>query len=361
MDIVRATSEYEAWLAARTSLVAADLAVRHREMAAAPFTFLRGAFYRWCQVWPQLCPHLARAPSVLAVGDLHIENFGTWRDGEGRLIWGVNDFDEAYPLPYTNDLTRLATSANLARQSGHLKIALMEICDALLEGYGKCLDAGGRPFVLAEQHGWLRETALAALRPPDRFWPALEALPPAAEPVPDDVLATLQAQLPDPALPLRLSHRTAGIGSLGRQRVVAQAEWRGGLIAREAKALLPSAWTWAQGSSDATIHYQTILERAVRCPDPFVTMHGAWVLRRLAPDCTRIELESLRAPWNEDHLLRAMGWETANIHLGSPESVAALKDDLKKRPAGWLRDAASTMTAATLGDWQEWKKHAQRL
>jgi len=32
---------------------------------------------------------------VLAVGDLHVENFGTWRDAEGRLIWGVNDFDES--------------------------------------------------------------------------------------------------------------------------------------------------------------------------------------------------------------------------------------------------------------------------
>ena len=57
---------------------------------------------------------LARAPRALAVGDLHVENFGTWRDVEGRLIWGINDFDEAWRLPYTNDLVRLATSALLA-------------------------------------------------------------------------------------------------------------------------------------------------------------------------------------------------------------------------------------------------------
>ena len=44
------------------------------------------------------------------VGDLHVENFGTWRDVEGRLVWGVNDFDEAYALPYTNDLVRLVAS-----------------------------------------------------------------------------------------------------------------------------------------------------------------------------------------------------------------------------------------------------------
>jgi uncharacterized protein (DUF2252 family) len=25
-----------------------------------------------------------------------VENFGAWRDVEGRLIWGINDFDEAW-------------------------------------------------------------------------------------------------------------------------------------------------------------------------------------------------------------------------------------------------------------------------
>ena len=50
---------------------------------------------------------------VLAIGDLHLENFGTWRDAEGRLVWGINDFDEAWALPYTNDLIRLATSARM--------------------------------------------------------------------------------------------------------------------------------------------------------------------------------------------------------------------------------------------------------
>jgi uncharacterized protein (DUF2252 family) len=64
-------------------------------MAQAPFSFLRAAFYRWLQVFPETCPDLAEAPVLLAVGDLHIENFGTWRDVDGRLVWGVNDFDEA--------------------------------------------------------------------------------------------------------------------------------------------------------------------------------------------------------------------------------------------------------------------------
>ena len=78
-------------------------------MAQDALSFLCATFYRWAQLFPALCAKLARAPKVLGIGDLHVENYGTWRDAEGRLVWGINDFDEACPLPYTNDLVRLAT------------------------------------------------------------------------------------------------------------------------------------------------------------------------------------------------------------------------------------------------------------
>ncbi len=55
---------------------------------------------------------------MLAVGDIHVENFGTWRDAEGRLVWGVNDFDDAARMPYAIDIVRLATSAVLAEVRG---------------------------------------------------------------------------------------------------------------------------------------------------------------------------------------------------------------------------------------------------
>ena len=51
--------------------------------------------------FPEKCPELTSATKVLSVGDLHFENFGTWRDKEGRLAWGINDFDEAFELSYT--------------------------------------------------------------------------------------------------------------------------------------------------------------------------------------------------------------------------------------------------------------------
>jgi len=124
-------------------------------MKAAVFPFLRATFYRWAQIWPKVCPDLAQAPHVLAVGDLHVENFGTWRDVEGRLIWGVNDFDETHPMAYANDLVRLAASAHLAAEAGHLPLKHKDICDSVLEGYREGLRLGGMPFVLGENNDWL--------------------------------------------------------------------------------------------------------------------------------------------------------------------------------------------------------------
>src|SRR5258708_4042659 len=132
IDIREATRGYERWLGARMRLVTADLRLKHREMSRAEFPFLRATFYRWCQLWQKLAVGERRAPAVLAVGDLHIENFGTWRDAEGRLVWGINDFDEAAILPWSQDLVRLAASAHVAITSEHLAIKRREACEAIL-------------------------------------------------------------------------------------------------------------------------------------------------------------------------------------------------------------------------------------
>jgi uncharacterized protein (DUF2252 family) len=110
MNIVKATKKYEDWLGLHIPIVGRDLRLKHEQMAAALFPFFRATFYRWVQVWPEVCAELDRVPHILSVGDLHVENFGTWRDTDGRLVWGVNDFDEACVFPYTMDLVRLATS-----------------------------------------------------------------------------------------------------------------------------------------------------------------------------------------------------------------------------------------------------------
>src|SRR5579859_4873541 len=164
MDIKQFTAAYEKWLGKKIPLLPADLKLKHQRMAEGVFPFLRATFYRWAQLWPETCPELANSPAILAVGDLHVENFGTWRDSEGRLIWGINDFDEVCEMPYAVDLVRLAVSSFLATAEGTGVCEPSNACDALLEGYAEGIARGGQPFVLEEHHQGLRALALNELR-----------------------------------------------------------------------------------------------------------------------------------------------------------------------------------------------------
>jgi hypothetical protein len=350
MKIAKATDQYEAWLRRHLRLIPQDLDLKHQQMRSAVFPFLRATYYRWAQTWKEICGESARGATVLAVGDLHVENFGTWRDIEGRLIWGINDFDETWELPYTNDLIRLATSALVSDMGTEPKEGIA----ALLQGYLQGLESGGKPIALAEHHPALREMATARLHEPEKYWEKLNALPDVAEGPPAGALKALARMMPERGLHWRVAHRIAGLGSLGRERFVALAEWRGGSVAREAKALAPSACVWAaRGKGAAPLHYQELLDTAVRCKDPFVRVRRNWVVRRLAPDCSRIELSMLPRNRDEIRLLHAMGLETANIHLGSRKASVLIKD-LTNRPRGWLFQAARKMEKAVRADWQEW-------
>ena len=360
MNIIEATAEFERWLARQLPIIKQDLALKHQHMAEAAFPFFRATFYRWLQLWPELCGDLVKAPTVLGVGDLHIENFGTWRDEEGRLIWGVNDLDEAWPAPYTLDLVRLTASVYVAIWEDHLSVTRREASEAIEEGYRDALAAGGRAFILAEDHRWLRLLALGKLRDPVHFWDKLQHLPPYTAKPPEEARRLLEEALPSPQKQYQLKRRIAGLGSLGHPRILAVSRWRGALIAREAKAIRPSAWVWVKKANSTEIHCEELVRRSIRVPDPWVRFHGRWVVRRLAPDCSRIELASLSKDRDEARLLYSMGWETANMHFSTPHAIPGVKRDLAARRGKWLRKAAKTMYAATLEDWKDWKRGWKR-
>jgi uncharacterized protein (DUF2252 family) len=356
MDIIEATSAYERWLARHIPLVRADLAEKHRRMRLGLFLFMRATFYRWCQLWGAGAGELARASRVLSVGDLHVENFGTWRDSEGRLIWGINDFDEATTLPWTQDLVRLAVSANLAVAGDHLRIRRRLACDAILEGYRDGIAGGGRPFVLEEGNAWLRRIATAELRDPRVFWRKLNALPTTRR-IDRGAAAVIDAAMPARGLAPRHAHRLAGIGSLGRPRFVGLACWGGGLVAREAKRMAPSARDWATSAPAPSrpVPYQRIIDRAVRVVDPTVQVAGHWLVRRLAPHCARIELVDLPDGRNEERLLYAMGFETANVHLGSKAAATAVRRELHGSPRRWLQEISGKLAVEIARDWKRWR------
>jgi hypothetical protein len=355
MGIIEATRDYEKWMRRHAAVVKDQLTAKHREMAKDLICFMRGTFFRWAQLWPEVCPELQRASRVLAVGDLHIGSFGTWRDRYGRLVWGIDDFDEAHPLPYTNDLVRLAASASIDGKDGEIPVRTKKLCDLVIDGYREGLKSGGQPFVLEERHKWLRKLALNCLDVPAGFWAKLDRLPPSRSPIPNSVERALRSMLPA-AVPFHVRRRIAGVGSLGHPRYVAVAEFCGGQFAVEAKEAIPSACSWADSSGNRRIYYQRALDSAVRSGDPFVRLDGKWLLRRLAPDSADLEIGSLGDVREEERLLHAMAWEAANIHLGSSHSSKRRLDDFNKRPAKWLRSAVSDMLSIMTKDWKEWKK-----
>ncbi len=358
MDVVTATTDYERWLGGFCSLHMPDVEYKHARMSEPtdPFPFFRGTYYRWAEWWPAVCADEADAPRVLACGDLHVENFGTWRDANGRLCWGVNDFDEADELPYTNDLIRLAASACVAGDAGYLGIKLGWVCRAILTGYCEGLTSGGLPFVLEERNPELRVLAMAGERKPVRFWKKLTALldEPAAR-LPATARAILTKALPEAGLATQVRFRAGvGMGSLGRPRYVMLAEWTGGWVAREAKAVVPPATAWAGGSGKSS-RMAELVACAVRAPDPFYQPGSHWVVRRLAPQCSRIEIGLLASAEDVLRVFWAMGAETANVHLGTPGAKTQILRDLKHRPHKWLLTFAKKTADRVVEDWREWR------
>ena len=352
-----ATASYETWMRSCTKILQSDLRSKHEQMKESPFGLLRGAFYRWAQLWPSVCSDLCGAPKVLAVGDLHVNSFGTWRDAEGRLCWGVDDFDEAYPLAYTNDLVRLAASVKIVIDAEGLSIKLKDGCNVILDGYTEALREGGIPIVLAERDQKLGKLGVDSFKPPSNFWEKLNRLPVLRQLLAKDLKRALEKTLPEAGIEYRVVRRQAGLGSLGQERFVAIADWQGGCIAREAKLMVPSACSWL---NDEIKHRQSFYEKAissaVRSPDPFQVIDGSWLIRRLSPDSNPIDIQTLPKHSDEEMVLNAMGREAANVHLGTRSSTKNILKDLKKRKRGWLEDAAKRMAKILEKDWKRYRK-----
>ena len=330
MDIFEATLDYENWMGQQVRMVDHQLREKHAKMKADLFAFFRGTFYRWLQLRTSAIPQtLQTAPQILAIGDLHVVSFGTWRDLEGRLVWGVDDFDEAAPMPYTNDLVRLAASSKIARKVGALEIPLREACESILDGYRTTLKLGGSAVTLAEEEHILESLGIAELKSPEHFWRNLNRLPSSRRNCPAAARQAIEKSLPE-AVSYKIVARAAGTGSLGQLRFVAIAEWKGGSIAREAKEMRPPASAWKSGKGAKNCYYNELMESAVRAHDPFQKVINGWLIRRLSPDSNPIAIADWPKKRDEFTLIRSMGWEAANVHLDTRHQVDKILDHLAR-------------------------------
>jgi Uncharacterized protein conserved in bacteria (DUF2252) len=352
MSFRKDNDDFEAWLAEHCDVVEEDIHYKHRQMKESAFIFLRATYFRWARQIGKWCPELMDAPQVLAVGDLHAENFGTWRDEDGRLIWGVNDFDEAAVMPYVLDLVRLATSIRLADE---LDASNQAVARELLDGYDEGL-CTPQPALLFEGETWLRDYAEPDKDEPEEFWCKVSNYKEAS--LPAVAAKGLIQHLPTDVEKASVKFSQLfkkGMGSLGRPRYAAVAYWRGGRVLREAKALVPSAWNWAHETKYDWSNFKKLADGPHRAPDPFLQVHDKHVFRRIGADAQKIELGKNPGKKLERKLVQAMGFDLASIHAADAHGKRAILADLKKRPDGWLHAAAKTAAAAVERDFEEWR------
>jgi hypothetical protein len=358
-SFAQSAKAYESWLRKQTgkTFVASDFAKKNAKLQDNAFSFLRGTYWRFAETILTDCPDLAACPSILAVGDIHLENFGMWRDADSRMIWGVNDFDEAAVMPYALDLVRLALSGTLARAGE--KPSTKAICQSVLAGYKQGI-ANPQPINLERDNDLLREELY--LSPLERrvFWAKMQSRcfdkPVAARLVPPDHLKALKAAMPDPSIELHFARRTAGTGSLGRPRFVAWGEWRGGLVLRESKLLCASAWIYSGKDKNQAILSGKMAGGAFRAPDPNYRVANGIVVRRLGPNSRKIEAKTDPVELLDLDLLVLMGRELAACHAGDSGRLERVRADVAKRDAKWLRTQVEAAGKRLRSDYKAWRK-----
>jgi uncharacterized protein (DUF2252 family) len=108
---------------------------KFRKMAQDPFSFYRGSACLFYADVAEMEDRYAdeRTGRVWIQGDLHAENYGTYLNDAGILVFDVNDFDEAYLGHFTWDLQRMAASLALL---GFIKALSDDTIHELIEAYG---------------------------------------------------------------------------------------------------------------------------------------------------------------------------------------------------------------------------------
>lgn len=134
------------------------LALKYRKMAATLFGYFRGINHLFHADWPREA-WLERMPSVWLNGDLHIENFGTYR-GDNRLVYfDIGDFDDGALGPLGRDLIRFMVGVHMAghemgfaaRRAGELnRIFLSSYRAALIDGKARWIERRTAEGVIGE-------------------------------------------------------------------------------------------------------------------------------------------------------------------------------------------------------------------
>ena len=381
------------------------LALKYRAMCASPFVFLRGTCHLFYARLPD-APLLRDAPLVWACGDLHLENFGSYR-GDNRLVYfDITDFDEAALAPLTWDLVRLLASVLCAAgELGLKRTPARALCRVVIDSYAQVLAEGSPRWLERDVATGPVKTLLDGLRERRRIdfldsrterrgnksrrlrIDGKRAL--AASAAEHARVAQLIGRFArgqdDPAFfdVIDVARRIAGTGSLGLERYVVLVAGKGGSSKRagdsnqllDLKLALPSSLDtplreqlqqlqppWAHAAERCVALEQRLQAVPAAMLHPVIARERGYVLRSLLPSQDRMRLDPKHADPDElVQALRDMGRLAAWAHLrASGRQGAANADALiafglqRKAWAAELLRLAEACAAQVRRDWQAW-------
>ena len=118
---------------------------------------------------------------------------------------------------------------------------------------------------------------------------------------------------------------------------------------------MESAWSRAHRLSNRGVRVGEIANGRFRPLDPWYRIKDNVVVRRLSPNNRKIEVEKGKSTLFTSDMLQTMGFDLANVHLGTAERRDAIKRDLENRKRGWLTANARKASDATTQEYKDWK------
>ena len=371
------------------------LALKYRKMAATPFGYFRGTNHLFHADWPGAA-WLERMPSAWLNGDLHIENFGTYR-GDNRLVYfDVGDFDDGALGPLGRDLMRFLVGVHMAghemgfgaRRASELgRLFLAAYRAALIDGKARWIErrtAGGVIGELLVKLERRTQADLLAKRTEMRkgkrrlrtdTGKAL-ALDPAER---ARVVAFMKRFAQDRAYPrffkvLDVAQRVAGVGALGLRRYVVLVEGDGGregaalidLKSQNGSTLIPRLKQRQPKFGSEAARVVAIETRMQAVGPAFLTpariAGGSFTLRELQPSADKLDLSTTHPDRGAfEAVIESMGELTAWAQLRCAGRDRATDIDglmAFARNAGWSRPLialANDWAAAIFENWHAFR------
>jgi uncharacterized protein (DUF2252 family) len=373
------------------------LAMKCAAMRASSFAFLRGT----CHLFyghPLSGAVFSKAPKVWVCGDLHLENFGSYKADNRLVYFDLNDFDESALAPATWELVRLQASILTAADSLDISPELAtSLCQSFADAYADALTTGHALSIERETAQGLIKTLLDSVHNRtrkeflDRRTQAKgrrrtitcdhrHALEATAEEkvVAAELVEAFAATQPDPKFfePIDIANRIAGTGSLGVERYMVLVAGKGapdGNYLLDLKLALPSSLeqglSVVQPKWPSQAHRVVELQRRMQAVSaaflcPLVRSQRSYVLRGLQPSEDRVTLGGTHVTADQlRDVIQEMGRLVAWAQLrSSGRQGSAIADELIAFGADrteWRSDllaAASQCAEQMKRDWQVYCK-----